>query len=256
MSRSQRLFLLACVAFGAVLFVACSKSPEPAAQQAPAGVPNTPAHMVEHFTKVREVEEAIIRGDLDDAKAPAQWIAEHQETTGFPDGTAGPIEEMKAAAKSVANAENIGNAAVAAAHLVGTCGTCHTASKVSPKLPPLDPPATAKGRGRHMLEHQQAIDLMYRGLIAPSSGDWAKGAEALKSAPLREKEMSDISKEATAAEARVHELAERAKTAAEKSTRVAIYGEVIGSCAECHGLHGRVWGPGMPKGDAPPPAAK
>jgi cytochrome c553 len=249
MSRSQRLFLLVFVAFAAALIFACSKSPEPAAQQAPAGVPNTPEHMVEHFTRVREVEEAIIRGDLDDAKAPAQWIADHQETTGFPDGTQTPIMEMKAAAKSVATADNLGNAAVAAAHLVGTCGTCHTAAKVSPKLPPIGQDPTGKGRGRHMLEHQHAIDLMYRGLIVPSSGDWANGAKALKAAPLKEKELSDITKEATASEARVHELAERAAAAAEKSTRVAIYGSVIGACAECHGLHGRVWGPGIPKGE-------
>ncbi len=251
MPRSQRLFLFvccACVALVAVLFVACSKS-EPAAQQAPAGVPNTPAHMVEHFTKVRDVEEAIIRGDLDAARAPAQWIADHQETTGFPDGTERPVAEMKAAAKSVASADNLGNAAVAAAHLVGACGTCHTAAKVSPKLPPIGEDPAGKGRGRHMLEHQHAVDLMYRGLIVPSSGDWSKGAQALTAAPLREKEMSDISKEATAAETRVHELAERAKNAAEKSTRVAIYGSVIGACADCHGLHGRVWGPGMPKAE-------
>jgi mono/diheme cytochrome c family protein len=50
-----------------------------------------------------------------------------------------------------------------------------------------------------------------------------------------------------ASEARVHELADRAAKASDRGARVAIYGEVIGSCASCHGLHGKVWGPGLPK---------
>jgi hypothetical protein len=29
--------------------------------------------------------------------------------------------------------------------------------------------------------------------------------------------------------------------------RAAIYGEVISGRGTCHGLHGRVWGPGVPK---------
>jgi cytochrome c553 len=241
------------VCLAIVLLVAgCGNTPEPAAQQtaAPAaGVPNTPAHMTEHFSKVRQVEEAIIRGDLEAAKTPAQWIADHQETTGFPAGTERPLRDMRAAAKSVASTDDIGNAAVAAATLVGTCGSCHAAAKVNPKLPALSEGASGSDRGRHMLEHQHAIDLMYRGLIVPSSGDWRTGALALKAAPLRDKALTDISKEAVAAETRVHELAERAAGAAEKSTRVTIYGSVVGACASCHGLHGRVWGPGMPKAD-------
>jgi mono/diheme cytochrome c family protein len=203
--------------------------------------------MKEHFTKVREVEEAIIRGDVEAAQAPARWLADHQPTTGFPPHTEQPLKDMQAAARSVVATEDINNAAVAAANLVGTCGSCHSAAKVEPKLPPQEERTAASERARHMLEHQVAVDLMYRGLIVPVSGDWKKGAEALKAAPMRDKSLKDIDKEATAAEARIHELAERALAAADKSTRVAIYGEVIGSCASCHGLHGRVWGPGLPK---------
>jgi mono/diheme cytochrome c family protein len=203
--------------------------------------------MQEHFTKVREVEEAIIRGDVEAAQAPARWLADHQATIGFPPQTAQPLKDMQAAARSVAATEDLNNAAQAAAHLVGTCGSCHSAAKVEPKMPP-PPDRTRTGeRGQHMVEHQVAVDLLYRGLIVPVSQDWKKGAEALKAAPLRDKTMKDIEQEALAAEARIHELADRALAAPDKSTRVAIYGEVIGSCASCHGLHGRVWGPGLPK---------
>jgi mono/diheme cytochrome c family protein len=39
----------------------------------------------------------------------------------------------------------------------------------------------------------------------------------------------------------------KAKAAADIGTKVAFYGEYIGGCAGCHGLHGKVWGPGLPK---------
>jgi hypothetical protein len=247
MPRPSHLFPL--VGLALVLCAGCSKSPEPAAQQAPpqaAAVPITPAHMADHFAKVREIEEAVIRGDLDAAKAPAQWIVDHQEVTG-PAGTEQPLKEMKAAARSVATAENIDNAAIAAANVVGACGHCHAAMKVEPKLPAVAEETGRTERQRHMREHQAAIDRMYRGLIAPVSSEWIKGAEALKAAPLRDKAFTDITKESVAAEARVHELAERAIKAPDQSSREVIYGTIIGSCASCHGLHGRIWGPGLPK---------
>ena len=244
MRRSPRLFLV--VALSALVLAAgCGKSAEPV-QETPAAVPITPAHMAEHFSKVREVEDAIIRGDLDAAKAPARWLADHQEVAGAA-GTERPLKDMKAAAQSVATTDTIDNAANAAAGLVGACGSCHAASKVEPKLPPVAARTARSDRARHMLEHQVAIDRLYRGLVVPVSADWRAGAEALKAAPLRDKAMKDIAKEATAAEARVHELADRAIKAPDQSSRAAIYGSIIGTCASCHGLHGRIWGPGLPK---------
>lgn len=250
MSRAPSSSVLAALLLG-LLLPGCSKSPESAAQKetpAAAATPITPAHMKDHFEKVREVEEAIIRGDLEAAKAPALWIAEHEDETVRP-GTERPVREMQAAAKSVASTEDLGNAAIAAANLVGACGSCHSASRVSPKLPPIPERTSQSERGRHMLEHQVAVDRLYRGLIVPAGDDWRRGAEALRKSPLRDTDLKDISKEAIAAETRVHELAERAVNAPDKSSRVTIYGSIIGACASCHGLHGRVWGPGLPKAE-------
>jgi mono/diheme cytochrome c family protein len=251
MSRSPKSFSL--VSLSIVLVLAgCGQSPEPPAQQTPApaaAAPDTRAHMADHFSRVREVEDAIIRGDLEAARAPALWIADHQESAGLPAHTESKVTEMKSAAKSVASTDDIGNAAIAAATLVGTCGSCHAAAKVTPKIPAVAADASGPERVRHMLEHQHAIERMYRGLISPTSDEWRTGALALKAAPLGGKALADVSKEAVAAEARVHELADRAVGAAEKSARVAIYGSIIGACASCHGLHGRIWGPGLPKAE-------
>lgn len=242
---SRRLFP---VFLAAVLIAAgCGKSPEPAAQQAAAPAApkiDTAAHMKDHFTKVREIEEAIIRGDLEAAKAPAQWMADHQEVAGYGARADQRILELKAAAKSVASAKDIGGAAQAAAGMVGACGHCHSAANVAPAMPKVAEDTKGTERVRHMLAHQHAIDRMYYGLISPTTGEWMTGAEKLKSAPLHARAMKGVNPEVHAAEARVHELAERALTAAEQSSRITIYGSLIGACANCHGLHGHIWGPG------------
>jgi len=250
---SRRLLVVLAILSVTLVAAGCGGSTPPPAEQAPAAAPAPPpassagAHMAEHFTKIREVEEAIIRGDIESAKGPAQWIAEHQETAGLPAGTENYVIEMKSAAKAVGATDDIGNAAVAAAKAVSSCGTCHAAAKVTPKLPDEAAPADTSGTTGHMREHQYAVDLMYRGLMSPSDDLWKKGAEALKASPLTEKDLTKVTKEIVKFDARVHELADRAVKAPDTGAKIAIYGEIIGSCATCHGLHGRVWGPGLPK---------
>lgn len=236
----------------ALFAAACGGSAPPPADPAPPTAPaqpavSTAAHMAEHFAKIRELEEAIIRGDIESARAPARWIADHQETAGLPAGTENFVTEMKNAAHAVASTDEIGNAAVAAAQAVSTCGNCHTAAKVTPKMPEANAPVEAPGTAAHMRAHQYAVDLMYRGLIMPSDELWRKGAEALKASPLTEKDLTKVTREIVTFETRVHELADRAAKAPDAGAKVAIYGEVISGCATCHGLHGKVWGPGLPK---------
>jgi len=91
------------------------------------------------------------------------------------------------------------------------------------------------------------VDLMYRGMVAPSEALWKQGAEALKGSPLSDKDLTKVPKGIAASEARVHEIAGRAAQAADAGARIAIYGELIGGCASCHAGHGRVLGPGLPK---------
>jgi hypothetical protein len=118
--------------------------------------------------------------------------------------------------------------------------------KVTPALPEPRHIKTKGGRPAHMAAHQHAVDLLYRGLAGPSDADWAKGAAELKTAALGGSDVADVSKEAAAAETSVHQVAAHAAEAKDTTAKVAVYGEVIGGCASCHALHGRVWGPGLP----------
>ena len=231
---------------------ACGRPAPAPAGQSTAAAPakpavDTAARMAGHFGKIRELEEAVIRGDLESAKAAAQWIADHQEVAGLPAGTESYVTATRNAARAVAASASLGNAGVAAAFAVAACGECHAAAKVTPKMPEVSAPPTPPGTAAQMLAHQYAVDLMYRGMVGPSEALWKQGAEALKGSPLRDKDLTKASKEIVACETRVHELAGRAAQAADAGSRIAVYGELIGGCASCHGMHGRVLGPGLPK---------
>jgi hypothetical protein len=239
------------VAFGVS---ACGKtSPPPAEQPAAAALAQpsaeTAARMAGHFGKVRDLEQAIVRGDLESAQAAAQWIAEHQEIVGLPPGTESHVATTRNAARAVAASASLGSAGVAAAFAVSACGECHAAAKVAPRMPEASAPPPGAGATAHMRAHQYAVDLMYRGMVGPSDTLWKQGAEALKGSPLTDKDLAKAPKEVVASETRVHELAGRAALAADAGSRIAIYGELIGGCASCHGMHGTVLGAGLPKSD-------
>jgi hypothetical protein len=116
---------------------------------------------------------------------------------------------------------------------------------VEPKLPPAPERTPATLRTRHMIEHQAALDLMGRGLVAPISGEWHKGAEALKDAAPTEKDRKRLPEEALAAETRIHELAGQAFDAPDQRTRATTYGSIVATCAGCHRRN--AGGPGAPK---------
>jgi hypothetical protein len=231
---------------------ACGRSAPPPAEQSTVAAPAQPSadtadRMASHFGKVRELEEAVVRGDLESAKEAAQWIAEHQEVAGLPAGTESYVTATRDAARAVAASASLSNAGVAAAFAVAACGECHAAAKVTPKMPEVSAPPSLPGVAAHMLAHKYAVDLMYRGMIGPSATLWQQGAEVLKGAPLTDKDLTKVSKEIVASETRVHELAGRAAQAADAGARIAIYGELIGGCASCHAMHGMVLGAGVPK---------
>jgi cytochrome c553 len=241
--------------FIAVLFVpfasGCSRQADEPEQAPPpaAEAPDIKSDMHDHFTRIEEVEAAIVRGDLEGAKEPARWLADHQEAKGLPPATESQLAAVRTAARSVADAEDLAAAAKGAATLVASCGDCHKAAGVSPELPAPATAFRAAERANHMAQHQRAVELLYRGLVRPSDEAWQEGAAGLRESPLAVKDMPEVSKEVVSAEAAVHALADRAKRASDRDTRVHVYGELIGNCANCHGLHGRVWGPGIGKAE-------
>lgn len=230
------------------LAIACGRSEPPADTQATTPAPvDHAAHMAEHFSKAREMEAALVRGDLEGAQEIGRWIAEHETAAGLPAGLESYVDEMKRAAAAVGSATTTEAAALASARAVAACGSCHAQGQVQAAMAPPAPPRAGEGRDVHMLEHQYAVDLLLQGLVGPSDDYWIRGADAMKASPLTGKDLPEVSPEVAKFESRVHEIAARAAGANDIDARVAIYGELVGRCASCHGAHGRVWGPGAPK---------
>lgn len=219
------------------------------ASSAPAQATDQTAHMADHFSKVGAVQLAVIRGVLEEVREPAKWMVDHQTAEGLPERAARFIPELKKAAQLAADATDLVPAGQATGEMAAVCGRCHAVTAVRPKLD-APPGASVAGTEGHMMEHQHAVTLMYQGLIVPSTDAWVKGADRLRKAALKaDKLPSDpaLTKEIVALEDKVHDLASQAATTTNHAARSKLYGEVIASCGQCHALHGRVWGPGVPK---------
>ncbi len=209
--------------------------------------------MDKHFVEVGLIEQAVIRGDLEAVRPPAQWIVDHQESAGLAAGQA-PVSQiglMRSAAKSAAETTDLKVAASATGAMLTACGTCHAELGIKPKMMAPAEPASAPGAAPHMLEHQWAVDMMQRGLVGPSDELWKTGAERLKRAPLASKEFPKdpkLTAEVLALERQVQVLAQKAADTPDPGGRASAYGAILETCGGCHGLHGKVWGPGLPKG--------
>lgn len=203
------------------------------------------AAMKDHFGKALAVHTIIVRGDVA-ALGPAarEWLAEIDRTP-WPANAAAPVDAMRRAAREVASATQLGTAASAMGRVLAECGTCHRATGVMPATP-LAPLHHVGGIVGHMLDHQRALTHLLEGLVVPSASVWRHGAESLQVAPLQDNRLPPDRDEIAALKAlerQVHDLGGRAAAADTAETRAEIYGELVGSCARCHALHVKVWGP-------------
>jgi len=203
------------------------------------------ALMRRHFGYAISIRDSVIRGDLAAVTLAATSLAQQDAPQGLP-SVAGPfVAAMKEGAQRAAGAKNIVTAASESASILATCGNCHQTVGVRPAFPA--PSASAPGGVvGHMLEHQRAAELMFQGLIVPSTALWREGTKALNVVPLRDRQLPRDSRwtpEIMRAEERLHRLAGDAVQMNDYATRAASYAQILATCAECHGLHQKVWGP-------------
>jgi mono/diheme cytochrome c family protein len=205
------------------------------------------AFMQHHFGLVTAVHDALIAGDLQLVRQHASQLENAADPTGLP-ASAGPyVTVMHRAAGRAAAADDLEDAASATSAMLAACGDCHRAVGTMPALPTPSPPAMGGVVG-HMLQHSRAMDSLAQGLIVPSTSAWQVGATALESAPLRKRELprdAKLTREILETEQWIHDLAGRAKESTETRSRIYVYSELLESCATCHALHGKVWGPSV-----------
>ncbi len=220
-------------------------APPPPEQALPANTDRL-AEMRHHYGEALLIHEAVIRGDLQAVKAPAQELAQAALPPGVPASASVYVGGLRAAARRAIAATTLNGAARASVEMVGECANCHAALSIYPSPPTTRSPEVG-GLVGHMLEHRRAADDMLQSLLTSSTSTWQAAAERLRAAPLLASDLPPdprLTADLRKAEIRVHQLADQAAKETSQRGRSETYVQLISTCAECHSLHRRVWGPG------------
>ncbi|MCB9743759.1 MAG: hypothetical protein H6740_14260 [Alphaproteobacteria bacterium] len=229
----------------ALLLLSCAPKPPPPAEAGPPPAQEAPPpsasalelHMAGHQAMLTRARDAFAQGDTAGARASLDQLATHPNAEGLPEGWQARVAELRLAAVAARDAETPEATAAGLAHIATTCGDCHVAAGAS-----LPPPAGVVpedvGVTAHMMRHQWALERLWAGLTLPSDEAWTLGAAALAEGALPTLDLSEGSEEAghesQALADAIHELGARA--AAPDADRQALLGELLTTCADCHGL--------------------
>jgi cytochrome c553 len=195
-------------------------------------------HMHIRFAASNGIRMAVAYGDLKRAQSEARIITALDEPEIHPQW-APYVDNVRAAAFQITKAEDPVAAAKQLATLGWRCAQCHEAvpgtKTAFPRVPspPPDPKLAATMAG-----HQWATARMWEGLIGPSEERWNQGAAALARAPLTITAEGGVrGRELGIADdvARIRVLATRAPKVKSAYDRTQLYGELLATCAKCHG---------------------
>jgi cytochrome c553 len=229
------------IALAAVVVGCASKRPTPFPKITTtlSGVADSVPPVDAHAWQGVLIRDAVVRGDLPSAqRAAADLIALATKYEKPAPGSR--LEAMVEAAHRVEGAQDLHEAARSFAFLSERCGECHSLIG-GPVSGPSMPPPQALGIVPRMRRHQWASSRLWEGLVAPSSEAWTSGAQVLTDAPLGAETLPAViaTPEIAALSTSVHDLGVEAAAATRASARIAIYGKLLGTCAECHQRVGR-----------------
>ena len=218
---------------------------------APASEPALPsgelaAHMGEHFWAVADAHDAAIQGNVEGIREAARWLAEHEDPEGFPLAAGPYLDTLRVRSARTAEARDLATAALGLSTVAAACGSCHSALGM-PLATVLDeePDAGDDLRGS-MGAHIRAADLMWEGLVAPSSAAWASGADLLASVQLDPEDVTGSGTEAQLVEDLLDRLLDIAAqgNSVGVEARPQVYGQLVATCGHCHRALGRGFDPG------------
>lgn len=191
--------------------------------------------MIDHFGRAGQIQSSLIAGDLEGARRPARWVAEHESLTDPGPEAVQWARSLRQASADVAHAASLDGAADATGRMVAACAGCHAVVGGPRFRTMVEPPPAGATTGTHMIRHLWAMDRMWEALIGGSDDAWRAGAEALAS-QSPDSEFSAGGASAALAEA-LHEQATAARQLP-AAARPAAYADMIKVCAGCHTLNG------------------
>jgi len=192
-----------------------------------------PSHMYVHFTRVGDIVEAVVDGNVGATRDPARWLASHQ-SEGFPAAGADALERMRAQGRMILSQNQVTDIAMSVSRMGLACGSCHTAVGGGPRINVDMAPSASSDPGKTMVRHVWAVDRLWEGIIAPSDAAWASGAAVLAAPGLDLGPPGNRPQAADDLAERVPELGRLAKAARDPGERAEIYGHLLQTCALCH----------------------
>lgn len=225
-----------------IAIAGCDAAAEPAPQDRslkalPAKVREIRDRMHVRIAATRRLERGIAFGSLAAVHTEAALVAKLDEPD-LPAAWRTYVDQIRAAAAQIEQAQDLVTAARTSALLGRRCAQCHEAAGAKIAFAKEPQPQPGPKLPSHMASHEWATARLWEGLIGPSSDRWLEGARALAKAPLAiVAEGDNLPPEMSVGDdvARVRLLATRAQTAKTQDERAALYGDLLATCARCHG---------------------
>ncbi len=237
-AQSQGMKAICLISAGALWLSCSSPPPAPARYPHPAEMGPT---MIRHFGPSIAIQNAIVMGDLPAAQHAAQNLLARLGQEQHPIGWEPSLQEVRLATQAVLKAQTVEQGARATADLGYACGKCHDEQGVSFGTPAsifiTTPPADLS---QAMHRHLAAADDLWMSLLTASDERWRSGAHNLAQADVFPLEAELNTPELRALATRFHALAGAAQQTEWSPARAALYGEILGTCAQCHTTAGRV----------------
>src|SRR5690606_11612553 len=124
------------------------------------------------------------------------------------------------------------------AAVASQCAACHEATGAEPSFDSPALPPAASDAPAPMQRHQFAAEQMWQGPVGPAPLRYRAGARGLAEAPPHPADLAvgqAPPAEVVPLSERVRDIAGRASRAEAQESRAALYGELLATCAACHG---------------------
>lgn len=200
--------------------------------------PDVRSWMRSHFVEGRAIRDAVAQGELEEAHSRLARVSAQAGPRDAPPSWGPPIAALRAAARDASEADDLPGTARGFGLFAARCADCHVATDAdvefeSPRLPAPRGDAPAP-----MQRHQWAAEQMWQGLVGPAPERYRNGANVLAQAPLHSLEIRvgrSPPLEVLRLAEHVRDVAGRAARAESQGERADLYGELLSTCASCHG---------------------
>ncbi len=232
-----------------MLLVLLACAPIPVAHAKPAAAPPPPPgptmgevvrlHMSENLASAIATRDAVIRGDLAEAREELEWMANNADPGTSIAAGAPWLEALRAAARAGHQGRSVREYGLAVGREGAACAGCHQTLKAS--LSPVTASQPTDGNGHGKLANW-AVSTMWTGLVANSDTAWAAGVGGLAGLPPDGAGywVGAPGPAATAAIGTLKEQATAGKAATDRTSRGETFGQVVGACGSCHAEVGAI----------------